>query len=52
MDFKISNSKYQKRILHGALKNKLEFLFRQCAETNDWKIEELHIQIDYVYLLF
>ena len=43
--------KYRKRILKGALKEKLEILFRQCAEMNGWKIEELNIQIDHVHLL-
>ncbi len=43
--------KYRKRILKGALKSRLEFLFRQCAEMNDWQIEELNLQLDHVHLL-
>ncbi len=43
--------KYRKRILKGAIKNRLEGLFQQCAEMNDWKIEELNIQVDHVHLL-
>jgi putative transposase len=43
--------KYRKRILDGALKKRLEFLFRQCAEMNGWEIEELNIQIDHVHML-
>ena len=43
--------KYRKRILKGALKAKLEFLFQQCAEINGWEIEELNIQLDHVHLM-
>ena len=43
--------KYRKRILEGALKKRLEFLFRQCAEMNGWEIEELNIQVDHVHML-
>ena len=43
--------KYRKRILKGALKIRLEELFQQCAEMNDWHIEELNIQVDHVHML-
>ncbi len=43
--------KYRKRILKGELKTRLEELFRQCAEMNDWHIEELNIQVDHVHML-
>jgi len=43
--------KYRKRILEGAVKSRLEELFRQCAEMNDWTIEELNIQKDHVHML-
>lgn len=43
--------KYRKRILKGALKSRLEFLFKQCAEMNDWEIEKLNVQVDHVHLL-
>ena len=26
-------------------------MFRQCAEMNDWQIEELNVQLDHVHLL-
>ena len=43
--------KYRKRILKGVLKKRLEELFFQCAEMNEWKIEELNIKEDHVHLL-
>ena len=43
--------KYRKRVLTGDIKNRLEYLFRQCAEINKWHIEELSIQSDHVHIL-
>ena len=43
--------KYRKRILKGKLVERLNELFHQCAEVNDWKIEELNIQSDHVHML-
>ena len=43
--------KYRKRILQGAIKNRLIELFQQCSDMNGWKIEELNIQPDHVDLL-
>jgi putative transposase len=43
--------KYKKRILKGAIKARLEQLFRQCTEINGWTIEELNIQEDHVRML-
>lgn len=43
--------KYKKRVLKGAVKDRLNVLFEQCAEINNWKIEELNIQVDHVHLL-
>lgn len=43
--------KYRKRILKGKLVERLKELFYQCAEVNDWKIEELNIQLDHVHML-
>jgi len=43
--------KYRKRVLKGAIKARLEVLFRECAEINTWTIEELNIQEDHVHLL-
>ena len=43
--------KYRKRILIGKLAIRLEELFCQCAEVNNWEIEELSIQKDHVHML-
>ena len=43
--------KYRKRVLSGAIKKRLEELFKECADINNWAIEELNIQPDYVHLL-
>jgi putative transposase len=44
-------SKYRKRILKGMIKARLEELFCECAEINEWTIEELNIQEDHVHML-
>jgi REP element-mobilizing transposase RayT len=33
--------KYRKRVLQGALSERLMELLRECAEVNRWNIEEL-----------
>ena len=43
--------KYRKRLLGGAIKDRLEELFQECADVNNWRIEELNIQPDHVHLL-
>lgn len=43
--------KYRKRVLRGPLARRLYELIRQCAEINQWGIEELNIQVDHVHLL-
>lgn len=43
--------KYRKRVLRGSLASRLKELFYQCAEINEWKIEELNIQPDHVHML-
>ena len=43
--------KYRKRILTGVVKERLEELFRECAEVNGWKISELNIQQDHVHMI-
>ena len=47
----IFTPKYRKRILHGKVSKRLEELFRQCAEINEWEIHELNIQQDHVHML-
>jgi len=43
--------KYRKRVLRGPLARRLYELLRQCAEMNQWTIEELNVQVDHVHLL-
>lgn len=43
--------KYRKRLLIGKIAERLKALFEECAEVNDWKIEELNIQHDHVHML-
>ena len=43
--------KYRKRILTGKIVERLSELFYQCAEMNDWAIEELNIQVDHVHMM-
>ena len=43
--------KYRKRILKGAVKERLELLFRQCVDVNNWQLEELNVQEDHVHML-
>ena len=43
--------KYRKRILGDALAGRLQELFHQCAEVNDWKLEEINIQRDHVHMI-
>lgn len=33
------------------MKEKVEMLLRECAEVNDWEIQELNIQLDHVHLV-
>ena len=43
--------KYRKRVLRGPLARRLYELIRQCADMNQWTIEELNVQVDHVHLL-
>jgi len=43
--------KYRKRILRGPLARRLYELLKQCAEMNQWTIDELNVQTDHVHLL-
>lgn len=40
-----------KRILRGPLARRLYELLTECAEVNDWNVEELNVQTDHVHLL-
>jgi len=43
--------KYRKRVLKEGIKSRLEQLFNQCSEINQFEILELSIQPDHVHLL-
>tara|TARA_Y100000294_G_scaffold165384_1_gene172878 strand:- start:575 stop:925 length:351 start_codon:yes stop_codon:yes gene_type:complete len=43
--------KYRKRVLEGKVAKRIEELLYECADMNRWKIEELNIQSDHVYML-
>jgi putative transposase len=43
--------KYRKRVLTNAIATRLKELFEECAEVNDWKIEELNIQENHVHMM-
>ncbi len=43
--------KYRKRVLRGPLARRLYELLKQCADMNQWTIEELNVQVDHVHLL-
>lgn len=43
--------KYRKRVLTGKVKDRLEQLFHECAEMNQFEIMELSIQSDHVHIL-
>jgi len=43
--------KYRKRILKGEIAVRLRELFYQCAEVNNWWVEELEIMPDHIHML-
>ena len=43
--------KYRKRVLKGAIANRIKELLEECAEINEWRIDELNIQEDHVHML-
>ena len=43
--------KYRKRVLTGSIARRIEELLRQCAEVNEWRIDELNIQPDHIHML-
>ena len=43
--------KYRKRVLKGAVAKRIEELLRQCAEVNEWEIDELNVQQDHIHML-
>jgi putative transposase len=43
--------KYRKRVLKGAIAERLKELLYQCAYVNRWEISELNIQPDHVHMM-
>lgn len=43
--------KYRRRVLRGKITKRLETLFLQAAEINDWEVHELEILEDHVHML-
>ena len=43
--------KYRKRVLKGAIAERLKEMFYQCACVNKWEISELNIQPDHVHMM-
>ena len=43
--------KYRRRVLTGALAERLAELLREGADVNKWRVHELNIQPDHVHLL-
>lgn len=42
--------KYRKRVLIGTIKTRLEQLFKECADINQFEIIELSIQEEHIHL--
>jgi REP element-mobilizing transposase RayT len=43
--------KYRRRVLDGAIAARVQELFEQASEVNDWQIHKISIQTDHVHLL-
>ena len=43
--------KYRRRVLDGAVGVRVQALFEQACEVNDWRIDELSVQPDHLHLL-
>ncbi len=43
--------KYRKKILGGAVKDRLYELLKESAEVNGWEVQELNVQIDHVHMV-
>lgn len=43
--------KYRKRVLNGAIAKRIEELLKECAEVNNWRIDELNVQPDHIHML-
>lgn len=43
--------KYRKRVLQGEIVRRLQELFYECAEMNQWFIHEMEVMPDHVHVL-
>ena len=43
--------KYRRRVLIGDVARRLQELFAQACEMNDWELHELNVQKDHVHML-
>lgn len=43
--------KYRRRVLKDEVALRLKELFYECADVNDWKIQELNIQENHVHMM-
>ena len=43
--------KYRRRVLSGVIATRVEELLRECAEVNNWRIDELNIQQDHIHMI-
>ena len=43
--------KYRKRVLKGRIAERIKELFYECAEVNNWRIEELSVCEDHIHML-
>lgn len=43
--------KYRRRVLRGDIARRLNELFVQACEMNDWEMHELNVQVDHVHML-
>ncbi len=47
----VFSPKYRRRVLLGVIARRLNELFAQACEMNDWEIHELNMQKDHVHML-
>lgn len=41
----------RERVLKGKIAERIDELLRVCAEMNDWRIEELNVQVDHIHMI-
>jgi len=43
--------KYRRRVLKGAIAERVKGLLQECADVNSWRIDELNIQHDHIHMI-